>query len=71
MELNLGINEGTSAAVMHALRTARHSNSASQEPDLGVNKEISAVPDHDIVPKIEALPAPESPPASFSFSRRR
>jgi len=71
MELNLGVNKGTSTAVMHALRMAGHSNLASQEPDLGVNKEISAVPDCDIVPEIEALPAPESPPASFSFSGRR
>jgi len=68
IELNLGINKDTSAAVTHALRTAGHSNSVSQEPDLGVNKEISAVPDRDIVPKIEALPAPESPLALFSFS---
>ena len=73
MEPILGINEGTSAAVIHTPRRARHSNSASPEPDLGVNDDFSAVPDHEIVPELEALPVPEFPqaPASFSFSRRR
>ena len=71
MEPILGINEGTSAAVTHAPRRARHSDSASPEPDLGVNDDFSAVPDREIVPEIEALPVPESPPASFSFSGRR
>jgi len=67
-EPDLGMNKGTSAAVMHTRKRARHSN-LPLEPDLGVNKDISAVP--DIVPELEALPVPEFPPASFSFSGQR
>jgi len=62
------MNEGTSAAVTHARKRARHSN-PSPEPDLGVNKDISTVP--DIVLELEASPVPEFPLASFSFSGRR
>ena len=62
------MNEGTFAAVTRAWKRARHSN-PSPEPDLGVNKDISTVP--DIVLELEALPVPEFPLASFSFSGQR
>ena len=55
-----------------APKRVRHSN-LSSDPYLGINKDNSTVLDCDIMLEVdsEVPPAPESPPASFSFSGRR
>lgn len=52
-------------------KRARYDNPPSEppEPDLGANEDTPTVT--DIAPDTEAMPAPESPPASISFSGRR
>ena len=68
--------EGLSGSGSRARKRARHSN-PSPNPCLGarVNKDASTVIDRDIAPEIDSYsevpPAPESPPASISFSGRR
>ena len=59
-------DEGLSRAMKRARRS-----SPSPEPDLNVNEDWNTSPLTDTALEVEAPPAPESPPASFSLSGRR